>query len=207
MSQNTGNSQKLIDLDSSLAKAYFLKSESYCSIEIPSYFDFWKMLNKLDTILSKPTFKDDLIVKSKKEEDLNYKLISNKDWKYARRSLEIINPVLYVWLINEITSSENWLILQDRFKYFERENCVDCKSMPVMSLSRKKDRAEQILTWLSWIEEEVKALEWYNKKLESSTNMEAYALWLSEFQKQARANLGNNVSTSAHLKNLLNILN
>ncbi len=99
----------------------------------------------------------------------------------------------------------------DREKTQKRIDELKQKKMRITTLYKSWDISEEEYnkdkgSIIAELEKEVKALEWYNKKLESSTNMEAYALWLSEFQKQARANLGNNVSTSTHLKNLLNIL-
>lgn len=41
------NRTSLLRLQSKSAKAFFLKQESYCSIDLPSYFSFKDLLEKL----------------------------------------------------------------------------------------------------------------------------------------------------------------
>lgn len=59
---------------------------------------------------------------------------------------------------------------------------------------------------VSELEKEWKSLVSMNQSLDSSTNIEAYALGLEEFQKNIKANIARNTSTNLHLKTLLNIL-
>lgn len=59
---------------------------------------------------------------------------------------------------------------------------------------------------VSELEKEWKSLVSMNQSLDSSTNIEAYALGLEEFQKNIKANITRNASTNLHLKTLLNIL-
>ena len=52
------------------------------------------------------------IVKSKvdspeKKENVDYFIIHNKDGKYAWRPFELIHPILYVKLVNDICESKN----------------------------------------------------------------------------------------------------
>lgn len=42
---NLAKNQLIIDLDSASAHEYFLKSESYCNIDLPPYYNFQKVLD------------------------------------------------------------------------------------------------------------------------------------------------------------------
>ncbi len=55
-------------------------------------------------------------------------LYGNKDGKYVWRKYELINPLLYVSLVNIVTEKSNWKVLQDRFKEFKKDKNIECKS-------------------------------------------------------------------------------
>jgi len=100
--------QIILDLTAEKAKEFFLKGENYCTIELPIYFKFDSLLGEID---NKYSTNDQIYKKNTKNkdiypsdyEDVNYKLFNNKDGKYAWRLLQLIHPVLYVKLVNDIT--------------------------------------------------------------------------------------------------------
>lgn len=140
------------------AKAFLLKNDSYINVDLPPYIKFDDLLNKLsNSVLSKTNF---LAIKTKnpdKLENVNYKLLHNKNGKYDWRPFEFIHPVLYVSLAHEITKYKNWKCIKKRFGEIRAKSAVECVSLPVVSKTQKSDKAEQILNW--WEQIEQKSLE------------------------------------------------
>ena len=86
--------------------------------------------------------------------DVNYTLFCNKDGKYAWRPTQILNPVIYVKLVNLITEENNWNFLKKRFKKFQQNAQIQCTSIPVLQESKgRKGKAQQILSWWSSFEQ------------------------------------------------------
>ncbi len=90
------------------AKKYFLKKESYCSFDLPQYFSFQDVLDKVDEKIGDSRIEDFFSKKPYDFDDINYKLLNNKDGKFDWRQLQLINPALYVSLVNIITKKNNW---------------------------------------------------------------------------------------------------
>ncbi len=150
--------KNILSLDNNEAKAFFLKNESYCNIDLPEYFSFDKLLNKISNELNSNKISDFYTdVEPKYLDNVNHVIIGNKDGKFAWRSFELINPVLYVDLVNTITFDKNWEAIKSFLKNDEINN-IECLSIPVLSTNKKKkDQAEQILNW--WHKVEQKSLE------------------------------------------------
>ena len=45
-------SKSILELDSMSVRDYFLKSESYCNVDLPPYYNFQNVLNETDRIYS-----------------------------------------------------------------------------------------------------------------------------------------------------------
>ncbi len=145
-------SKNILSLSPIDAKRFFLDQEAYSSIELPPYFSFGKLLSKIDKQFTAKelTFND--LKKAKKHETINHVLYGNKDGKYAWRKYEIINPLMYISLVNVITEKNNWKYLQNRFKEFQKNKSIECESLPVLPENRLKQKASQISQWVSGIE-------------------------------------------------------
>lgn len=134
------------------ARSFFLKSESYCRIELPHYFDFQTILRKVNTALhAKPI--DVQKCKPSTFEGVNYTIYSNKDGRYAWRPLELVHPVLYVELARMLTEPKAWKQIRDRFAEFAKDPRIVCLSIPQESLTKRKDQGAQILQWWNGIEQ------------------------------------------------------
>lgn len=147
----------ILDLPADKAKEEFLKKESYVSIDLPQYFDFSTLLNNINTILNGSQLSNFIKDGTKPSyyNNVNYLLYSNKDGKYSWRPLQIINPVIYVELVNILTAERNWEYIQERFKKFHPEGSnIKCASIPVISPPNTKDKARQIMAWWEQIEQE-----------------------------------------------------
>jgi len=156
---STAKNIAVIDLSATQARAFFLKAESYCNFDLPPYFVFGAMLAALNKKLGGKRLSDFGKNGSspKDYDDINHVILNNKDGKYAWRPLTLINPASYVSLVHAITKRDAWQIICARFREFSKNPKIECVSLPVASLTREKDKAEQILNW--WVEIEQRSIE------------------------------------------------
>lgn len=142
----------ILELSHAEANECFLKQESYCSVELPKYFNFQPLLDALSKNgnIGNIPLKD-----AKKLNDINYKFLSNKDGKYSWRPIQLINPVIYVNLVNKITKEENWNLIVDRFKKLQENENIRCYSIPTVSTDcTKSNKALNIQNWWQQIEQQ-----------------------------------------------------
>ena len=135
--------------DEEQVRQFFLQNESYCSIELPAYFDWQQILNNTQEFLKKETIN---INEAKNEETINYLLYTNKDGAFSWRRLEVVHPIMYIYVVNLII--ENWKDLQKRFNEFAKNNKVKCDSIPVYTDKNKKSKSKQIEIWYNNFEQE-----------------------------------------------------
>lgn len=149
----------ILDLNSTDAKAFFLKEESYCSFELPEYFSFQTLLSSLSKELNGKALRDcTTAIKPKDVEGVNYILLNNKDGKFAWRPFQLIHPALYVFLVHEITQEENWKTIKTRFNEFYSNDKIECHSIPVSGENEKPDKQNQIYEWWQKVEQRSLAL-------------------------------------------------
>ena len=123
-------SNTILTLSAEDARKFFLRKGSYCSIDLPLYFDFQPLLNSIsnkieDKAIAEVLFNHGLPKKQqnnakepKNIEGINHRFYQNKDGRYSWRPLQVINPVFYVFLVHDITKEENWKTIKDRFELF-----------------------------------------------------------------------------------------
>ncbi len=160
--------QTILDITNEEACNYFLQASKYCTIDLPKYFDFQPLLNCLDKkigrktlyeiVQDKPDSKKDTKDTPKDYEGVNYKFLTNKDGNFAWRPMQIINPAIYVCLVNRITEEENWAVITSRFKKFQENEKIKCYSLPLLTEESnsqiKKDSAQSIINWWKEIEQQ-----------------------------------------------------
>ncbi|MGI9256496.1 MAG: RNA-directed DNA polymerase, partial [Salinispira sp.] len=144
--------KNIIELCCTEACDFLLKAESYCSIELPPYFVFGELISRVHDELDGKSFSD-LITKPSEHDDVNYTILNNKDGKYAWRPCQLIHPVLYVSLVHQITKPDNWQLIIDRFTQFDENKNIRCLSLPIVSQSDEKDKAEQVSNWWYGVEQ------------------------------------------------------
>lgn len=154
------NKKTLIDLSAAKAKDFLLKEKRYVNLELPPYFTFQNLLDKVSKELDGKLLSDfDFKNKVRDYDNVNYKMLYNKDGKYAWRPFQIIHPAIYISLVNQITEKKNWKTIIDRFKYFRENEKIECHSIPVAPESAyKPDKKYQIGTWWEKIEQRSVAL-------------------------------------------------
>lgn len=145
--------KNILDLNAQDAKAFFTKEESYINFDLPPYFKFTPLLNNLSLLFDSIELNDNDLNNVNNEENVNYKLLNSKGGKYGWRPLQIIHPVLYLFLVSTTTNEDNWKYIKERFGYFNNNSNTDCMSIPVLSTSERSDKAEQILSWWEKVEQ------------------------------------------------------
>ncbi len=139
------------------AKDFFLKHSSYSNFNLPSYFNFTDLLLNVDEALrEKPRGAIDIgLPRARKFSRTSYTLQTNKDGHYAWRPFELIHPVLYVHLVNQLTEENNWQVLLDRFEQFSSNPNIVCASIPRESEEENiSDTAESVHGWWVDVEQE-----------------------------------------------------
>ncbi len=150
--------KNILGLNNIDAKSFFLSQEAYSNISLPEYFSFEKLLLKIDDRVDGKDLDCSQIKKAKKCENINYILYGNKDGKYAWRKFQFIHPLLYISLVNLITKKENWRFLQKCFIGFQKNNFIECGSIPALKERGRRQVAQQISQWSDKIERRSVAL-------------------------------------------------
>jgi hypothetical protein len=145
----------ITELNEAEARSFFLKSSSYCNLDLPKYICFNKILKEIEGCIGKNSFNGFKADKPGDFSGVNYKIIANKDGKISWRPYELMHPLLYVSLVNLICEKENWTVIKDKFNSF-RKGVVECCSVPVLSDDEQSDSATQVINW--WQEIEQKSL-------------------------------------------------
>jgi hypothetical protein len=146
--------KSIIELNGKQAREFLLKPESYINFDIPSYFSFQELLNQVNKYLTGKRLSDLRNSNPREFDDVNYHILNNKDGKYSWRPFQIIHPALYISLIHCITDKNNWKLIKQRFNDFQKNDKIECHSLPMISESdNKTDKESQIFTWWQMIEQ------------------------------------------------------
>jgi hypothetical protein len=94
--------RSILQMTAAQARAFLLKPESYCGIDLPVYFTFARVLSAVTKELSSKALSS-MSSKPRDHEGVNYSMLSNKDGRHAWRPLQLIHPALYVSLVQKIT--------------------------------------------------------------------------------------------------------
>lgn len=157
--------RRIIELNHSEARQYFLKEESYINFDLPAYFDFNNIITQISTLLDGhklSEFLDSFTDASGKVrptypcnfENVNYTFLNNKDGKYAWRPFQIIHPALYVSLVHCITEEDSWNTIVARFGQFASNSKINCYSIPLESDGIQSDKATSVSQWWQNIEQQ-----------------------------------------------------
>ena len=156
---------RILDLNNTDAKQYFLKEESYFNFDLPTYFVFENLLQAVSNCLDGQelsTLYSTYINEQGQTkrhfpaefEDVNYKFLNNRDGKFAWRPFQLIHPAIYVSLVNKITEQANWNLIVERFAQFQANPKIRCYSIPLRSNDQQSDKATSITKWWQGIEQQ-----------------------------------------------------
>lgn len=156
----------VLDFSSTHAREFFLKEESYCSFDLPSYFEFQDILDNVYDEIKDKKLSDFYGTYNRGEEEkertaypdrfknVNLSFLNNKDGRFAWRPFQLIHPALYCSLCIEITKDENWDFIVSRFEDFQENPNIKCYSLPVESTEvGETDKAATVTNWWKSIEQ------------------------------------------------------
>ncbi|MEI6322761.1 MAG: RNA-directed DNA polymerase [bacterium] len=144
--------RSILQMTATQARAFLLKPESYCGIDLPVYFTFARVLSSVTKELSGKALSS-MSSKPRDHEGVNYSMLSNKDGRHAWRPLQLVHPALYVSLVQKLTEPVHWKVIRDRFREFQKSANLKCLSIPIEASTSQKDKAAQILNWWQGIEQ------------------------------------------------------
>lgn len=149
----------ITELSNEEARNFFLRASKFCTIDLPKYFDFQPLLNELEHKIGKLKLQD--IKKGYMPNDcegVNYKFLTNKDGNFAWRPFQILNPAIYICLVNRITEDKKWTLIQNRFEEFRKNKSIKCYSIPLVHdedySTFKTDTSKSIQNWWEKIEQQ-----------------------------------------------------
>lgn len=146
--------KSILEMNHVEARKFFLKSESYCSLDFPPYIKFDKIIDNVHRLLDGRCLSSMYSSSHPKDhDDVNYTILNNKDGKYAWRPFQLIHPALYVSLVHCLTEDVAWKSVLDRFEEFSANPNISCLSLPVASLTNEKDKAAQVTHWWHAVEQ------------------------------------------------------
>jgi hypothetical protein len=139
------------------ARQYFLNERNYFSLELPKYFVFQPLLDKISQNIDGKILSSLYVGKNYSDpsnfENVNYTFLNNKDGKYSWRPFQLIHPLLYVSLVHKITETNHWKTIVDRFKEFDSNPRIKCYSIPLESEKNFSNKAISINQWWQSIEQ------------------------------------------------------
>lgn len=157
--------KRILELNHTEARQYFLKAESYFNFDLPQYFVFQNVIQQVSAQLNghrlsdfynsftnpagqqKATYPCDF-------ENVNYIFLNNKDGKFAWRPFQLIHPALYVSLVHKLTEEPNWNLIIARFGQFAANPKIKCYSIPLQSDGTQSDKATTVTQWWQSIEQQ-----------------------------------------------------
>ena len=152
---SSGEKLNILNLDATQAKKFFLEAKNYCNLDLPKYINFQELLEKISIEMGNNTYLQIKKDNPENYDDINYILFNNKDGGYDWRPYQIINPVMYISLVNVITKEENWNEILERFENIELNSYIKCESIPIVESSENllNKKSSQILNWWDKIEQ------------------------------------------------------
>lgn len=151
-------SQPVISLSGQEALDFFMKAESYCTMELPEYFDLSGVLDYARKTVGDKSVEECRNTEGRSPsemEGVNLDLIVNKDGGYGVRPLTLANPFLYYMLARDMCSEGAWAHIRECFRLYENAHFSAC-AIPVVRIGGKPDRfrgATSILNWWNSVEQ------------------------------------------------------
>ena len=148
--------KSILELSEVKAYRYFMESSNFCSLDLPKYIDFSKVLTYVEEKVGKKSLDEILKDKGRKPseyEGVNHRLLIKKDAKFMYRPIDVANPYLYYLLVRQITTKSNWKEIKRVFSTFVSPN-IDVISIPkVKGEKEKSHKAAGITDWWENVEQ------------------------------------------------------
>lgn len=96
----------VLEMDETEAKAFFMRSKSYCTLPLPIAFNFDNILTFVASKIGKQDYSSwlkDSKIKPSSCNQCSYKIQIAKNSAMAYRTIALVNPYLYYLLVREMT--------------------------------------------------------------------------------------------------------
>lgn len=146
--------KNILELSHEEALEYFMCSDNYFTYSLPKYISFQPILDYVRELVKNLSYDDCRLnnCNASDYEDVNYKLLDNKDCNYLYRPLTIANPFLYYLTVKLITKKENWSTIQERFELYKNEH-FEVSSIPLQKNDKTNSTRVSILHWWENLEQ------------------------------------------------------
>lgn len=134
-------------------RTFLLQPNNYCSFDIPTYIDLDSVLEAADAAIASTQPHRSGSPKPGELDDVNHRLMTNKDGSFAWRPFQLVHPALYVELVNIMTESANWDLIKNRFGDFQSDENIICCSLPGLEEKDKTQKESSILNWWQNVEQ------------------------------------------------------
>lgn len=155
---NEYDKQFLTSMTNSEARNFFLKTDSYMTVNFPVYFKFDYLLEYAVNLLGTKSINSiwECLTDTdySRVPDVKYTFLMSKS-KDSYRENTLIHPLLYVDLVNLLTKEENWKELQERYAHLDSlaGAHIRCESMP-FEMPLCQDRSKYALHFWERMEQE-----------------------------------------------------
>lgn len=155
---NEHDKQFLTSMTNSEVRNFFLKADSYMTVNFPMYFKFDYLLEYAVNLLGTKSINSiwECLTDTdySRVPDVNYTFLMSKS-KDSYRENTLIHPLLYVDLVNLLTKEENWKELQKRYAHLDSlaGAHIRCESMP-FEMPLCQDRSKYALHFWERMEQE-----------------------------------------------------
>lgn len=155
----------VLDMTADEAHEFFMRSDSYCTLDLPRCFTFDGILKYVETTMRTIDYSDwlkDKNTRPSKSDTCNYHVQIAKNNSFAYRTISFVNPYLYYLLVRDITENGNWEMIKDRMtklqvSWIERLAIPGVPRNPPEKSRSNFAKGEQILDW--WERFEQRSLE------------------------------------------------
>ena len=150
----------VLDMSWTKARKFFMRSDSYCTLDLPGCFAFDKILEYVESTMGKADYSQ-WMEKNKDPRDsesCSHRIQIVKNNSFAYRTISLVNPYLYYLLVREITNHKNWKIITARMKdlqvdWIERLAMPGCPIESPQENGSRLVKGEQILDWWEGFEQ------------------------------------------------------
>ena len=151
----TEKTKNILSFSHKEAMDFFLKSEQYHGFELPEYFVFDDLLQRVKNAVGDTPYEKCLNEETSPEQlsDVNLDILLNKDGRYAVRPIILANPFLYYFLVREICNEQSWTAIKQLFEKLNGPYITSC-ALPVIPKEKEPfHKSTTILNWWSSMEQ------------------------------------------------------
>ena len=151
----------VLDMTADKAHEFFMRSDSYCTLDLPICFTFDGILKYVETTMRTIDYSDwlkDKNTRPSKSDTCSYHVQIAKNNSFAYRTISFVNPYLYYLLVRDITENGNWEMIKDRMtklqvSWIERLAIPGVPRNPPKKGRSNFAKREQILDWWERVEQ------------------------------------------------------